>query len=238
MAYKATRVEMSYDFNRTVPPEDPEMVFLNKFKEQFGEDGNIIAVGVLDSAIYELKNFAEFKKLGDSIRSIPGVNNVFSLPQIKIIFKDTANVRFRFVDLFPKQISSQKQFDSLMAVLRTQKFYMGQIVNTANYGISGVDRSNSSYAAFATWINISGLHIEGDGPAGAIALVLYAATFPFILNTWTGVRSVNRIWIRAAEAMGAAGLNSIHSEPITTTGTLNRCASPYRFPYPFRVSFG
>jgi ABC-type nitrate/sulfonate/bicarbonate transport system permease component len=45
----------------------------------------------------------------------------------------------------------------------------------------------------------------GLGDGASIALVLYAATFPFILNTWTGVRSVNRIWIRAAEAMGAEG---------------------------------
>jgi NitT/TauT family transport system permease protein len=43
----------------------------------------------------------------------------------------------------------------------------------------------------------------GLGNAASIALVLYAATFPVILNTWTGVKSVNRIWIRAAEAMGA-----------------------------------
>lgn len=43
----------------------------------------------------------------------------------------------------------------------------------------------------------------GLGNTAAIALVFYAATFPVILNTWTGVRSVNRLWIRAAEAMGA-----------------------------------
>ena len=43
----------------------------------------------------------------------------------------------------------------------------------------------------------------GLGDAAAVALVFYAATFPIILNTWTGVKSVNRIWIRAAEAMGA-----------------------------------
>ena len=43
----------------------------------------------------------------------------------------------------------------------------------------------------------------GLGNAASIALVLYAATFPLILNTWTGVRSVNRLWIRAAAAMGA-----------------------------------
>jgi len=45
----------------------------------------------------------------------------------------------------------------------------------------------------------------GLGDAASIALVLYAATFPIVLNTWTGVRSVNRIWVRSAETMGASG---------------------------------
>jgi NitT/TauT family transport system permease protein len=43
----------------------------------------------------------------------------------------------------------------------------------------------------------------GLGNAATIALVFYAAAFPVIFNTWTGVRSVNLIWIRSAEAMGA-----------------------------------
>jgi NitT/TauT family transport system permease protein len=43
----------------------------------------------------------------------------------------------------------------------------------------------------------------GLGNAATIALVFYAGTFPVIFNTWTGVRSVNRLWIRSAEAMGA-----------------------------------
>src|SRR5207249_7387846 len=43
----------------------------------------------------------------------------------------------------------------------------------------------------------------GLGNTASIALVFYAALFPLILNTWTGVCSVNRLWIRAAESMGA-----------------------------------
>ena len=43
----------------------------------------------------------------------------------------------------------------------------------------------------------------GLGNAATIALVFYATTFPVIYNTWTGVRSINRLWIRSAEAMGA-----------------------------------
>lgn len=54
------------------------------------------------------------------------------------------------------------------------------------------------------WVPIFILWL-GLGDAAAVALVLYAATFPVILNTWTGVRAVNRIWLRAAQAMGADG---------------------------------
>jgi len=43
----------------------------------------------------------------------------------------------------------------------------------------------------------------GIGNMVAILVVFYAALFPLILNTWTGVRSVNPLWLRAAGAMGA-----------------------------------
>jgi uncharacterized protein len=132
MGYHATKVQMSYDLARTVPLDDPEMVFLQKFKAQFGEDGNIIAVGLRDSAIYTLDNFNRFRELNKAIREIPGVNNLLSLPEVKIIRKDTANTRFFLDGHYPKQIKDQAQLDSLMGAIRNQKFYMGQIVNQEN----------------------------------------------------------------------------------------------------------
>jgi NitT/TauT family transport system permease protein len=43
----------------------------------------------------------------------------------------------------------------------------------------------------------------GLGNTVAILIVLYAAMFPMMLNAWSGVRSVNQLWLRAAGAMGA-----------------------------------
>ena len=43
----------------------------------------------------------------------------------------------------------------------------------------------------------------GLGNATAIGIVLYAALFPVLLNAWSGVRSVNPLWLRAGSAMGA-----------------------------------
>ena len=43
----------------------------------------------------------------------------------------------------------------------------------------------------------------GIGDRVTILIVFYAATFPMLLNTWSGVRAVNPLWLRAALAMGA-----------------------------------
>ncbi|MFZ6013108.1 MAG: efflux RND transporter permease subunit [Bacteroidota bacterium] len=132
MGYFASQVQMSYDPNRTVPLNDPDMQMLIRFREQFGEDGNIIAVGLKDSAIYKRKNFEAFRQLTRDIKQISGVNEVISLPVIKIILKDAANARFYLANLFPEKIAEDQAFDSLLEVARNQKFYMGQLVNPTN----------------------------------------------------------------------------------------------------------
>lgn len=43
----------------------------------------------------------------------------------------------------------------------------------------------------------------GIGNLTTILIVFYAAMFPMVFNTWSGVRSVNPLWLRAAGAMGA-----------------------------------
>jgi len=43
----------------------------------------------------------------------------------------------------------------------------------------------------------------GIGNTTTVLIVFYAATFPMLFNTWSGVRSVNPLWLRAAGAMGA-----------------------------------
>jgi NitT/TauT family transport system permease protein len=43
----------------------------------------------------------------------------------------------------------------------------------------------------------------GIGNLTTVLIVFYAATFPMLFNTWSGVRAVNPLWLRAAGAMGA-----------------------------------
>jgi len=132
MGYYATKVEMSYDFARTVPLNDPDMIMLQKFREQFGEDGNVIAVGFKDSAIYEQKNFEAYRDFARTVKQISGVSEVIALPVLKIGLKDTEKSRFYLANIFPETIRSKEEFDSLMQVTRNQELYMGRLVNADN----------------------------------------------------------------------------------------------------------
>jgi predicted RND superfamily exporter protein len=132
MGYHASKVQMSYDPGQTVPLDDPDMVELLKFRQQFGEDGNVIALGVKDSALYQLKNFQAYQELTEKIKTIPGVKQALSLPTLPIILKDTANARFYSERIFPDSLDSQGQLDSLLGVARDQKIYTNLLLNTSN----------------------------------------------------------------------------------------------------------
>ena len=92
MGYYASKVEMSYEFARTVPPDDPDMIYHEQFKAQFGEDANLIAVGLKDSAVYKLTNFLALRDLNDGIKKIFGVTQVLSLPMLKMIQKEGGGI--------------------------------------------------------------------------------------------------------------------------------------------------
>ena len=132
MAYYAAKVEMSYEFARLVPPDDPDMIYHDQFKAQFGEDANLIAVGMQDSAVYQLENFKAFRELNKEIKKITGVTQVLSLPVLKLIQKDTVNAKFYLADIFNDSVSSQAQLDSLLNVAMNQRVYSEQLINHSN----------------------------------------------------------------------------------------------------------
>ena len=75
MGYHLQFIEISYDLASVVPEDDTEMINLQAFKELFGEDGNIMAIGVQDSSLFELKNFNRFRTLADELKDLNLFNN-------------------------------------------------------------------------------------------------------------------------------------------------------------------
>jgi predicted RND superfamily exporter protein len=115
-----------------VPPEDPDMIFFTQFKAEFGEDANIVAIGVKDSALYTPQNFRRYKYLSDELKAIDDVIQVVSIPLFQTLTKDSENKKFIVEPIFNDIPDDQASLDSLLVLANNQKFYSDQIINQEN----------------------------------------------------------------------------------------------------------
>ncbi len=132
MADQLQHLELSYDFAKVVPADHPEMLYFKKFRETFGEDGNVMVVGVADSAVYEPLNFKRFKFMSDYIENIPGVIGIVSLTNLNRLEKDVEQKTFNAVPIFPTIPSDKIQLDSLLTIALQQRVYSDHLVNKDN----------------------------------------------------------------------------------------------------------
>ncbi len=132
MGYKAQEVEWSFDFAKAVPAHHPDMIYFEAFKQKFGEDGNILVIGLQDSAIFRLDNFRKFKYLTDDISGMKGVQAVLALPSIQRLVKDTKSKKFALERVFQDFPEDQATLDILLEKVMDLRFYSGQIINEDN----------------------------------------------------------------------------------------------------------
>ena len=78
MAYNARTVTMSYKFGGILPENDSTLIEYNRFVKRFSEDGNIIVLGVQGAKIHTYPTFADWYSLGNDLKTIDGVDSVFS----------------------------------------------------------------------------------------------------------------------------------------------------------------
>ncbi len=129
MAWKAKDVEMTYDFAQVVSPQDPDMVYFQQFKRQFGEDGNVLVLGMQDSSVYRLANFNQLRVLSDTLAKVQGVSGVLSMTKLVNLVKDTTANSFRAEPIFKTAPRTQRAVDSLMGVVNRIEFYKGQLIS-------------------------------------------------------------------------------------------------------------
>ena len=181
MAYKGAQVTMSYNFAKVVPKDDPDMIVFEAFKEQFGEDGNMVALAIKDSAVYQVDNFRKFKYLSDEIATLEGITEVISLPAMQKMMKDTKVKKFYLEPIFPEIPDSQEKLDSMLAFALDQKFYSGQIINPENGAIMILAGIDKVYANSKKRIHlIDDIHMLGKLFTESTGIDLHYVGLPFV----------------------------------------------------------
>ena len=132
MGMQIKNLKWSFDLANIVPDDDEDMIYFRQFRETFGEDGNMMAFGFRDSAIYEIGAFQAFSKLTNSIASKEGITSVVGVPNLQKIEKDAKSGSFIPRDIFEEVPESQQELDSLLREVAKLRMYSGKLWNPSS----------------------------------------------------------------------------------------------------------
>ncbi len=133
MGYEASLVQMSYKQKSVLPDSDSTLVAYQKFSKEFGKEGNVIFYVIEDKDFWNIEHLQEWKKLGNKIAKLKGVDAVASIVHnTAILQKNTSKRKFETQILFPNTFQSQTQIDSLKAKVLSIPFYKEKLYEEKN----------------------------------------------------------------------------------------------------------
>ncbi|CAI8180381.1 MAG: MMPL family transporter [Flavobacteriaceae bacterium] len=107
-----------------LPDDHPVNLAYNRFVAQFGEEGNIIAIAVKDSSLFELQNFRKWNKLSKQLAAFPEVSMVLSTDNLKLLEKSKTSDTFVMLPfLSPKTNTQQGLNEALEQLFHEEPFY-------------------------------------------------------------------------------------------------------------------
>ncbi len=128
MGFQSQKIEMSYQYAPLLPEDDPAYKEQEKFTERFGNEGNLMVLGVQDSSFFELAHFQKWQELTQRLQEIDGVTSVMSASEAFNLVRDNEARKFVVESVF-EEIDNQVQLDSLSRIFSNLPFYHGLLYN-------------------------------------------------------------------------------------------------------------
>jgi predicted RND superfamily exporter protein len=129
MAFFASKIKLSYEFSKAVPLDNPKYQDYLSFKSKFGDDGNVLVVGVQTDQFFKIKNFEAFRKLNNELKKVQYVEDVLSVSNAINLFKDTVSQQLIAKPVFRAEIKTQEQVDSSRNIFYSLPFYKSLLYN-------------------------------------------------------------------------------------------------------------
>nr|WP_321484618.1 MMPL family transporter [uncultured Draconibacterium sp.] len=129
LGYHARKVEMSYEYASLLPKKDQAYKDYQNFVKIFGQEGNLIIVGVQDTNFFRLDHFNAWKSLCNDLKKVDGVENLLSVSNTYNLEKNKEEKKFEVVNTFPDTISTQAELDKYVAEFKRLPFYRKLVYN-------------------------------------------------------------------------------------------------------------
>src|SRR5690606_24373772 len=78
--YWGSKAELGYEFTRAIPTDHPVNIAYQAFKKKYGQDGNLMVVGVQTDRFFNSDVFNRYVQLQNNLKKIPGVIDIISVP--------------------------------------------------------------------------------------------------------------------------------------------------------------
>jgi len=129
MAWFASKVQLSYDFVRAIPTDDPQYQEYLAFKKQYGEDGNLLVIGIQTNQLFQKERYNAYSALHHQLRNSYGVEDVLSICSAINLIKDSNTLKLKSQIIFPVTANSQDEIDSCQRAFLNLPFYKGLLYN-------------------------------------------------------------------------------------------------------------
>lgn len=129
MGYMASKLQLGYEFGKAIPTDNPKYKEYLAFKSQFGEDGNVLVIGVNDPEFFSAAHFEAYRQMLDSIKKIRGVEGMLSVPAAINLVKDSSDEKIKARPIFPEGPLTDSLLNAGDATFRNLPFYSGLLYN-------------------------------------------------------------------------------------------------------------
>ena len=106
-------MRFSFTEANLLPDDHDANITYNNFLKTFGEEGNLIVLGVKDSTLFTVEKLNAWNKLSDDFKTYKEVEMVVSIKDLQKLVKDTANEKFVLEPFIKDSITTKTQIKAL-----------------------------------------------------------------------------------------------------------------------------
>lgn len=128
MGYYASQIKLSYEFTSAVPTDNQKYIDYQNFRKQFGEDGNLMVIGVQTQDFFNASFFNDYAQLTKDIEKVRSVENVLSVPGAITLVKDTVSEKLKAQPI-ATGLPPYAHVDSIRQAFLNLPFYKGLLYN-------------------------------------------------------------------------------------------------------------
>jgi uncharacterized protein len=117
MGFYASKVKLGYEFAKAIPVDNPKYLDYKAFQQRFGDDGNVLVMGIKTDSFFNPAVFKKYYQLHKQLKKVEYVEEVLSIPAAITLQKDSATEK-----LIPAKIFSDEMIESGLLDTAKNKF--------------------------------------------------------------------------------------------------------------------